>query len=297
MTESLELFESALDSLPEGMAFADLEGRIRFWNNAAEEITGHARVDLLGRPVREALEAVIVGGARQWVQETDAETLPGRGSLVRAHHRLGHILPLLVRVLALRDGLGGRIGTAVVFHPADNLDALPRGDCGESSGVEASQTELEDKLESEYEDFIRGGMPFGVLWITLDQAHELRKTHGARACEAMVEKMERTLMHGLRPAEQMGRWGEDEFLIISHERSAETLTAHGQVLAGLARTTDFRWWGDRVSLTVSIGAAQADQDETLAKLLEGAQAAMLASMHAGGNHVSLAAGRHACSPS
>jgi chemotaxis protein MotA len=30
------------------------------------------------------------------------------------------------------------------------------------------------------------------------------------------------------------------------------------VLAGLARTADFRWWGDRVSLTVSIGAAQAD---------------------------------------
>ena len=104
-------------------------------------------------------------------------------------------------------------------------------------------------------------------------------------------------MHGLRPTEQMGRWGDDEFLVLSHERTAEMLAAHAQVLAGLARTTDFRWWGDRVSLTVSIGAAQADQDETLAQLLERAQAAMLTSIHAGGNHITLAPGRQACSPS
>ena len=113
----------------------------------------------------------------------------------------------------------------------------------------------------------------------------------------MVEKVERTLMHGLRPTEQIGRWGEDEFLVLSHERTAEMLAAHAQVLAGLARTADFRWWGDRVSLTVSIGAAQADQNETLAQLLERAQAAMLASVHAGGNHITLAPGRHSCSPS
>ena len=75
----------------------------------------------------------------------------------------------------------------------------------------------------------------------------------------------------MRPAEELGRWGDDEFLVISHEHTPEMLAAHAQALAGLARTADFRWWGDRVSLTVSIGAAQADLDETLAQLLERAQ--------------------------
>ena len=28
----------------------------------------------------------------------------------------------------------------------------------------------------------------------------------------------------------------------------EMLAAHAQMLAGLARTADFRWWGDRLSL-------------------------------------------------
>jgi diguanylate cyclase (GGDEF)-like protein len=225
------------------------------------------------------------------------EPAPGRGSLVHVRHRLGHDVPAMVRILVLRDGLGGRIGTAALFHPSESLDALPRGDCGEGSGVEESQADLEERIQEVFEDFTRTGVPFGVLWITVDQAHELRKTHGARACEAMLEKMERALMNGLRPAEELGRWGEDEFLVLSHERSPEMLAAHAQRLAGLARTAEFRWWGDRVSLTVSIGAAQALPDETLAQLLGRAQTAMVSSMHVDGNHITLAPGGQACLPS
>jgi diguanylate cyclase (GGDEF)-like protein len=110
----------------------------------------------------------------------------------------------------------------------------------------------------------------------------------------MLDKVEHALAKGLRPAEVVGRWGDGEFLVISHERTLEMLAAHAQVLAGLARTADFRWWGDRISLTVSIGAAQADPCETLAQLLERAQGAMTASLHAGGNHITSAARRRAC---
>ena len=73
----------------------------------------------------------------------------------------------------------------------------------------------------------------------------------------MLDKVRHALAQGLRPAEEMSRWGDDEFLVVAHEHSAEMLAAHARTLAGLARTADFRWWGDRVSLTVSIGAAQA----------------------------------------
>ena len=294
MTDRTELLEAALDSLTEGIALAGLERRVVFWNRAAEAITGHATADLLGRPVHEALETVIVGGARQWTSQKGAESPHGRGLLVHLRHRLGHDVPAIARVLVLRDGLGGRVGTAAVFHPAESLDALPHGDCGEGAGVEASQEGLQDRLQTEFEDFLRGQMPFGVLWVTVDQAHDLRKTHGANACEAMLKKVEYALANGLRPGEEMGRWGADEFLVVSHERTPEMLAVHAQTLAGLARTAEFRWWGDRVSLTVSIGAAQADTDEALAQLLERAQNAMASSIHAGGNHITTTPWRLTC---
>jgi diguanylate cyclase (GGDEF)-like protein len=203
----------------------------------------------------------------------------------------------MARVFVLRDSLGVRIGSAVVFHPAESLDALPHGETGESEGVEASQTEVEDRLETVFADFTSGGLPFGVLWITVDQARDLRKTHGAKACAGILEKVERTLVHGLRPGEEIGRWGDYEFLVVSHERTPEMLAAHAQTLAGMARTAEFRWWGDRISLTVSIGAAQAEMDETLAQLLDRAQQAMVTSMQEGGNRVTLAQGGQACLPS
>jgi diguanylate cyclase (GGDEF)-like protein len=160
-----------------------------------------------------------------------------------------------------------------------------------------SRAELEERLQTEFDDFARGGSPLGVLWIGVDQAEELHKTHGAAACNAMMEKVGHAMAQGLRPAEEIGRWGDDEFLVVAHERSADMLAAHAQMLDGLARTTDFRWWGDRISITVSIGAAQATQDatETLIQLLKRAREAMETSSREGGNRVTAAVNNSAAS--
>jgi diguanylate cyclase (GGDEF)-like protein/PAS domain S-box-containing protein len=297
MADSAELIEVALDSLPEGIALLGGQCQIVFWNQAAAAITGYARADLLSRQAPEPLQPLLTACSRQGDEVAGAVAQAGRGVMVHFQHKLGHDIPAIARSLTLRDGLGARLGMAVVFHPAESLDALPHGECDADSSVGAIQADLEDRLVAVYENFLQGGESFGVLWITVDQAHELRRTHGAGACEAMIEKVERSLASGLRPSEEMGRWGDDEFLILSHERTPEMLAVHAQTLAGLARTTDFRWWGDRVSLTVSIGAAQADQSGTVVDLLERAKAAMFTSFHGGGNQITSAPGGKQCSPS
>ncbi|HME58315.1 MAG TPA: diguanylate cyclase [Terracidiphilus sp.] len=297
MADRAELFEVALDSFPEGIALLGGEGQIMLWNRAAEAITGYASADLLSRQSPEPLEPLLLASTRLENIEPDAGGQLGHRTLVHALHKLGHDVPVMARFFMLRDGMGGRMGMAVLFHPADSLDALPHGECDQGGDLKASQAVLEDRMATMFGDFMRGGLPFGVLWISVDQAAALRKTHGAGACEAMLEKVKTTLANGLRPAEELGRWGDDEFLILSHERTPEMLATHAQALAGMARTSDFRWWGDRASLTVSIGAAQAEQDGSLADLLERAKAAMLTSFHAGGNQITSAPGGHACTPS
>jgi diguanylate cyclase (GGDEF)-like protein len=215
----------------------------------------------------------------------------GRGSLIHLQHPKGHDIPAIMRRVVLRDGLGKRIGAAAVFHPAEHMSALPHGETSEGYEVQESQIEMRDRLEAEFEAFEREGVPLGVLWITVDQGPELRKTHGAKACEAMLESVERVLANASRPGEELGRWGDDEFLMLSHQLTGEALAKHAQVLAGLARTAVFRWWGDRVSLTVSVGAAEADKGEDLPQLLARARTAMETSVHQGGNHITLAPGR------
>ena len=296
MADRTEILEAALDSYPEGIALLDEKDQLVVWNRAAEAITGYTGMDLLGRPAPAALEPLL-DELRPEEQKLGKKARAGYGSLVQLEHKLGQKVPTMMRTMVLRDGLGGRIGMEIVFHPAERLDALPHGECDEDSGVEIDHAEFGNRLTELFEDFLQSGEGFGVLWIAVDQAPNLRRTHGAGACEAMLDKVRRALRSGLRPSEEMGRWGDDEFLVLSHERTPKMLASHAQLLAGLTRTADFRWWGDRVSLTVSIGAAQADKGETVADLLERAKAAMLTSFHAGGNQSTSAPGRPSCSPS
>lgn len=297
MAERVDLMEAALDVYPEGLALLDGDERVVLWNRAAERMTGHPGAEIVGRQLPEALEALAAGRNCEMHGEPRNGPQPGRGSLVHARHKLGRDVPAIARRLVLRDGLGTRIGTAVAFHPAELFNALPHGETSEVEEVRQSRAELKDRLETEYEMLLHESVPLAVLWIAVDQGSELRRTHGARACEIMLEAVERTLANGLRPGEEVGRWGDVDFLVLSHESSAQALHSHGQMLAGLARTADFRWWGDRISLTVSVGGAMAEPEEPLPQLLERARAATHHSMHAGGNQVTLETRREPCSPS
>jgi diguanylate cyclase (GGDEF)-like protein/PAS domain S-box-containing protein len=293
-----ELMEAALDAFCEGVALLDLEERVVFWNRAAERITGYSGADLLGRLLPEGLEPLAQCRNGETRLEPRSGPQRGRGLLVHTRHKSGHDVTAIAFHMILRNDLGGHLGTAAIFHPGERLNALPHGETSDGTEVQQSQAELQDRLAIEFDAFVVDGVPLNVLWISVDQACDLRRTHGARACETMLEGIERVLANGLRPGEEVGRWGDDEFLIISHaDCSPEALASHARLLAGLARTADFRWWGDRVSLTVSIGAAIADKCEKLAELLERAQTAMLTSTHAGGNTINVAPGRQTCSPS
>jgi PAS domain S-box-containing protein len=296
MTDRTELLEAALDSLPEGIALLNDECDVVFWNQAAESITGYPASEVVFKSVPETLKLLLRCRGSQDGAEDETGLEQEHGSLVCARHKLGHDLTAMARVIVLRDGRDSRIGTVILFHPAKSLDSLPHGACG-SALAESSRLELEDRLQALYDDFTHAGLPFGVLWINVDQAHELLRTHGATACEAMLNKIRRSLSNGLRPGEDMGQWGDDDFLVLSHECTAEMLAAHAHLLAGLARTADFRWWGDRLSLTVSVGAAQALEGESLAQLLERAQGAMMSSIHSGGNRITAAPGDRSCLPS
>ncbi len=127
-----------------------------------------------------------------------------------------------------------------------------------------------------------GGLPFGVLWIGVDQAPGLAQDARRGRLRGNARKGGERAGQGAAAGRRGRPLGRRPVPGGLHERTTEMLTEHAQVLAGLARTADFRWWGDRISLTVSIGAAQARQDEALAQLLERAQQAMESSIHAGG---------------
>lgn len=307
-----ELASAALDALKDGLVVLDAASHVVVWNRAAESISGYRREERIGRSCPEEFYQLASGhqessgkreqsgepkhghfmtsaGCAPWLDaEAEKAHSMERAVLVEMCHARGHRVPAMLKRMVLRDEFGGRLGALLSFYPAEETDQLPHGETGGGVGVEQTQADMEDRLEEAFRAWETTQIPFGLMWITVDQAAQLRKTHGREASEAMLHAVEKTLLRGLRPVEILGRWGDNEFLVISHERTAELLIAHGQHLAGVGRTAEFRWWGDRIGLTLSIGVAQSGTDagESLSTLLKQARKAMEASMFAGGNHVS-----------
>lgn len=318
MGDRMAMLEATLDLMEEGIAVLDEQSKIVHWNKAAAVLTGYKAQDLICRPCPDDLfrvdqqhrdrvvacaeadlKAGLADGSRvsglsliQPLAEQAQSAVPfmERLTLVSMHHKLGHQVPGMLRKVTLQDLQGAPMGAVLLFYPAEEVDALPRGDSGEAVGIEASQADMEDRLDAAHHQWTTGSMPFGLLWITVDQARSLRKSHGRDACEAMLRSVEDTLLRQMKPMETIGRWGDNEFLVIAHERSSELLTDHARRLAGLARTVDFRWWGDRIGVTLSIGTSHAIEADSLQCLLNRARQAMRASEYTGGNHVTEARG-------
>lgn len=289
--ERCELFEAALDTLGEGFALFDHDQRVVLWNREAASLTGFTAVQLVGRPLPEALQGLAnpVG--------VNPNLDSGHGGVVHLRHESMKDIAVQAQTRLLRDTLGRRLGMTVSFHLTRGLDALAQEDRTQSEQLRHSRADIEERLAAAYEAFLHKGDQLGILWISVDQGEQVKHTHGEQAFTGMLDVIERVLALGLHPNEFIGRWDESEFLILSHERTADQLAAHAFTLVGLARTADFRWWGDRISVTVSIGDAQAESREELPALLHRAKKAMQDSRHAGGNHVTHARGGAICLPS
>jgi diguanylate cyclase (GGDEF)-like protein/PAS domain S-box-containing protein len=288
MSCRVELLEATLNHMHEAVVILDEQSNVLFWNKAATDFTGYPSQDVLSTSFPDLYRIDPAHSDRSRAANGSAE--PDSPAHVTISHKLGHSLPGMLRRIALQDALHESSGEALLFYPTEELHALPHGDSDHHLDVERSQADMHDRLEAAHHQWLTNRLPFGLLWITVDQAEALRISHGSDACEAMLRTMEHTLLRQMKPAEIIGRWGDNEFLVVAHERTPEDLVQHAQRLAGVARTADFRWWGDRVELTVSIGVGIAGEGLTLPSLLNHARTAMRTAIYAGGNQATEARG-------
>ena len=175
MTDRTELLEAALDSLPEGIALLAREGQVVVLEPGRR---GDYRIRERG-PAGASGPSVLEVAAF-------ASSRLGEKRLKRPASAAGRGAPVHVRViswatmcrslrasLCCATGWAGALGTAVVFHPAESLDALPHGECGEDRwrGSRARRISRNGWKRSSTTSR-RAACRFGVLWITVDQAHE-----------------------------------------------------------------------------------------------------------------------------
>ncbi|MGC9950466.1 MAG: diguanylate cyclase [Bryobacteraceae bacterium] len=280
-----EVYRAVLESLPIGVYLTDRKRQIAFWNTSAERITGYLAQEVIGHFCPDNLlmhcdenQLALCGSAcplAQTMQDGRA-----REANIFLRHKEGQRVPVRVRSVPVRDEFGVIIGAAECFEERSFRAVEKR--CPHLRGEVwlDDVTEIPDRrttlaaLDAVREAFAGSQVPFGVLSIAVDNLDHLRRTSGCQAVNTVFYAVAQTLSGGTRPDDLVGRWREDRFLALVACPAAEGLLSCAERLKRLVSLAAVPWWGDRLSVTVSLGGTMVRPGDTAESLLERAEKAL-----------------------
>jgi diguanylate cyclase (GGDEF)-like protein len=149
---------------------------------------------------------------------------------------------------------------------------------------------LRDRLEEELARTNRGGLPFSIMMLDLDQFALFNDTYGHPAGDAVLHNVASTIASACRATDILGRYGGDEFMVILPQTNKTQAKRLGRRIQSRLGQASFRIGdvGAEVSVTVSIGVASCPEDgDRGERLILEADAALYESKRRGGNDVSL----------
>jgi two-component system sensor histidine kinase PilS (NtrC family) len=111
-----------IDSLTSGLATTDLEGRILTWNRAAESITGHPALSVIGRRIEDVLDLPPNVAA-----DLNAPLGVGRGRRIETSYRTGDDRQIEMGfTAAILHTPGGKAGMLFSFQDVTDIKRLER---------------------------------------------------------------------------------------------------------------------------------------------------------------------------
>lgn len=277
-----EILRTVLDSLAVGVYMVDREGKILFWNQGAEHITGHLKHEVIGHSRRENILAqcdeqncTVCGEVCPFRDaRRDGKARELRLSL---HHKLGHSIPVRFRITPIRDVHGSILYVAGSFDERqrpleDTRNPRPPipGDCVDGSGV-SSRGFIQFHLRESLAGLAEYQIPFSLLCLELEGFDHLRSTHGREAAETMARAVAETLRDSLRPDDFVGRWAEDQFMAVLSNCGSTGAERAGERIHRMVANAGIDWWGDRLQPAIRMGCATAQAGDTPQSLARRAQ--------------------------
>lgn len=141
---------------------------------------------------------------------------------------------------------------------------------------------LDTALEEEVTRFKRYKKPFCAVIIDADHFKVVNDTHGHQVGDDVLIKLANIIKESTRESDFAGRWGGEEFLILSIETTDQNALILAEKLRKTVENADFTPV-DKV--TVSIGIAEFRENETIANFINRADKALYEAKQSGRNKV------------
>lgn len=288
-----------LDSIFDGVYFVDAERKITYWNRGAEHLTGYSAREAVQRHcydnflghVDEKGCALCTNGCPLTSTLLDGQR---READVFLRHKLGHRVPVCVRVAPITNRSGQIVGAVEVFNDVsarkrverrvhelegmafrDNLTCLP------------NRRYVEMKVKQSLEELQQFGRPFGLLMFDVDHFKQVNDRHGHDAGDGVLKAISQTMTKSLRENDIVGRWGGEEFLAVLFDVNAELLRDLAERCRSLVAESGVLSDDSRISVTVSVGATLVTREDSVQGAIKRADQLMYVSKSDGRNKITV----------
>ena len=300
MFDNPEFYKDLIDNLYDGVYFVDRDRRIIYWNKGAERITGYKADHVKGRFCRDNILNHITANGIQLCYTNcplaaSMEDGQPREAEVFLHHHDGHRMPVVVRASPIRNKDGEIIGAVETFSNNEQViqtrrqvDELRQSVFTDSLTGIGNRRYLEEGIHAAKVGAERGIGIAGLILIDIDNFKQINDTYGHEIGDQILLMVVRTLKHSLRGSDLLGRWGGDEFIVITHNiQELSALQDIAKKLRVMAESSRLDLETARVSVTISIGATLIKSDETPDNFFQRADELLYKSKQSGRNQVTV----------
>ncbi|HYL92237.1 MAG TPA: diguanylate cyclase [Alphaproteobacteria bacterium] len=292
-SEDASFYERLLDNLYDGVYFVDPERRITYWNRGAENLTGYAKTEAVGRHcfdnflvhVDSQGQLLCMSGCPLTSTLQDGKR---RECQIFLRHRHGHRVPVSVRVAPIRDSHGEITGAVEIFSDVTAqlktnrraaeferlafTDPLTRAHNRRFMALKVKQAILEiTELDRR----------FGLLAIDVDYFKKINDVYGHDVGDRVLKALIKTLRACLRPSDVLARWGGDEFLVLLSDATEVTIKEIADRCCKFVAAASVPDGSRFIEVTVSIGATLLRSRDTLEAALKRADSLMYQSKENG----------------
>lgn len=278
-----DICRSILESLPAGVCVVDMQKKIVLWSDGAERVTGHLRHEVIGHScVSETLLHCDQPGCEFCKEDRPValaiKTSHSTETIGFLHHKTGYEIPVHIRAVPVHNQHGSIIGAVETFEelqqtasPILRNDHLSLPGCIDEGTHVASHALMLSHLRRTLATFVEVQVPFAVLGVQLEGLPHFRASLGPEAASSLLRVVARSLERTLWTTDFIGRWSDDQFLVILGGCSREALPAVRERVRRMLSGDGIEWWGERRSLPLSIGEGCAQPDDTVESLLQRVQ--------------------------
>ncbi|MFZ0477703.1 MAG: diguanylate cyclase [Terriglobales bacterium] len=278
-----DLYRSLLEDLPVGICIVDRQHRLRFWNRGAEHLTGYLAHEAMGQDGTGHFLDPCDHNGRELIGDhgpITATLANGCAQQFSAYlrHKSGHRVAVRVRTRPVLENIDVIAGAMVLFEEAFAVRDESSGPPPMYGCLDAPTGVPSHRLTSAVLNECMAGMErshqgFGLIRIRVLELDEFRARHGIQSAFPLLRTTAQTLRHSLDPEIFLGRWGEDEFILVLPSANRVTTIQAAETVWNLVAKSEVSWWGDRFSVQSVVMYTVAQPGDVLDKLLNGLEPA------------------------